>query len=1195
MSHKNVNIKQEILNLSNKKFKVIYPGKFIGQHQITELYLCYNEIESIEKKAFIELHNLISLNLNNNEIKSIEKDAFVELKNLKELCLNNNKLNHVHKDWFIDKGLLTGLYLNNNEIKSIEKDAFVELKNLISLDLSNNTLKYIDKDLFIYLYRSVSLSLGNNEIESIDKDAFIELHNLLSLDLSNNKLKEVHKDWFIGKRQLTRLSLGNNEIESIDNDAFVELENLESLFLSNNKLKYVDKDWFNKCLCLRKLVFVNNFISNFSYNRSDNKCFENLKFFDVHGNCFYSFPVGFLSNTVYIKKARFFDKSVVFNFNFSNLSELTIETISKHNQFSWESNNIRAIFNAGCLSEVRFKSQFRNFFNGIQWANIPKDYAVVIGINGTGKTSVLCLVEHVCKDYIKNNKESIVSCRYFSSAHYPSKFLIKNKTLNNFLTREFEFKKHFIDYFYKYMDSFNALDYLYFIVLIGLQNKINDFINRDFKKYNFKNDKLNKAVRTVDSFLNKYWRLEGKVDNVDLLVKEFYSLLKKVGKKIEDYLNVNDKIELSPGENLIILLSFWSIHAEHIKFNPQDIETAENKIKILLLDEPDVHMHPRLIKSFMNILNSRDLNYLGVQVIITTHNVITVNFTPKEHLFEIKYENDAHIVQNVSSHRSAFLSLTDELVPAFNHKLTKIVFVESEDDMKFYNLIFNQLSKFQMLHEIVEINLHFIPIGNRQSTVKSIVKDYLENSKSGDLDDFIYGIVDKDNDKNKEQCNIEVLNRYAIENYIFDPIYLFFYFKEKHKSEFLNLGIFKNKPKELLEKSTIEFKKYHLQLIVNFIEKHIEEFLNLEINKSQVKELLEKNNNELIKNQMPLIVDFIEKHKEEFINFEINKNEVKELMGKNNNELIKNQMQLIFDFLEKHIEEFLNLEINKKKIKELMEKNNNDLIKNQNYLQSIVDIFTAIIVKRDEIKNEIEKIEFITSNNKIISLDYHEKFIDKQGHDLEANTLKRIFNKIMPSKVDMFEFLKTFEIFFVPIELISIFESILFYKSNEYQLDVLKFLYEKPRNENVKALASKCIQPLYVIEMLRNDLERAKKIFKNLKKNNLNKDDISDYQRLESTYESYSEKDYTPDNVNKKQFLDKDIVNLFSRILDKKSFVDGSIENYEHIHILCDLLKEYERKIEKDRLVERKNALIQSIMEEIRKIKIEFDKGKELC
>ena len=132
------------------------------------------------------------------------------------------------------------------------------------------------------------------------------------------------------------------------------------------------------------------------------------------------------------------------------------------------------------------------------------------------------------------------------------------------------------------------------------------------------------------------------------------------------------------------------------------------------------------------------------------------------------------------------------------------------------------------------------------------------------------------------------------------------------------------------------------------------------------------------------------------------------------------------------------------------------------------------------------------------------------------------------------------------------------------------------------------MRPLYEIEILRNDFEKAKKIFD--KKNNLSKDDITEYERLKNKYEKYSEKDYLAFDVKKtdKQFLIKDIINLFNRILNKEIFIDGTIENYESV--INDLLKEYERKIEKenekDAFVKKKSKFIQAIKDKISKINI---------
>ena len=187
---------------------------------------------------------------------------------------------------------------------------------------------------------------------------------------------------------------------------------------------------------------------------------------------------------------------------------------------------------------------------------------------------------------------------------------------------------------------------------------------------------------------------------------------KDFGDKIENFIEKSkDKkdFELSPGEKLIILSNFWKINAEHFKNNPPRVENAYNKNKILLLDEVDAHMHPRLIRDFMDILKNGDIHYLGFQVFMTTHNPITVTFTPKENLFEMKYENDRYSIEKVNFRRHGLKALTDDLVPNFNYKPIKIVYVEGMDDLKFYNFIYNRSFEDNLLDEDVdELQLKFM-------------------------------------------------------------------------------------------------------------------------------------------------------------------------------------------------------------------------------------------------------------------------------------------------------------------------------------------------------------------------------------------------------------------------------------------------------------------------------------------------------
>ena len=497
-------------------------------------------------------------------------------------------------------------------------------------------------------------------------------------------------------------------------------------------------------------------------------------------------------------------------------------------------------------------------------------------------------------------------------------------------------------------------------------------------------------------------------------------------------------------------------------------------------------MHPRLIKNFMNILNSGDLNYLGIQVFLTTHNVITVNFTPKEHLFEIKNENGSHSIQNVSSHRNAFLSLTDELVPVYNHKLTKIIYVEDKDDIKFYNLIFNKLSKWQMLKESVEISLNFIPAEGKTKVIK-IVKDFLENSKSGDLDDLIYGIVDKDKDENEEKCNIEVLNRYSFENYLFDPIYLFFYFKEKHAEKF----------QEIMFKT-------------------LQDDTNKDYEKKDVENLMQKSNYEIIKDQ--------------------------------------NDMQLIINLFISPIENAVNCDLQK--------------------------IESSIL---QEYKSSIKQYE-------TIKVKYPIKFIYKKGHDFEERTLRRIFGDIMPSKDDILKFLDEFDFFIVSTDLVLVFDNILFYKSCEFRLNVLEFLYQKAETEDMKSIIKACSQPLYAIQLLRSFSEKAKEL---VGKSGNTKDDkqndllIGDFDNFKNIGREFNVQ------ATDKQFLIKDIVNLFEGILDKKQISDASFkfEDPDFQKHMLDLLKEYkENKKEEEKLSYRKNKLTAEIKKKIKKISKSFGK-----
>ena len=86
--------------------------------------------------------------------------------------------------------------------------------------------------------------------------------------------------------------------------------------------------------------------------------------------------------------------------------------------------------------------------------------------------------------------------------------------------------------------------------------------------------------------------------------------------------------DLSDGEKVILNRLLWDFDLK---------EKTENVL--FLYDEPDSHLHPTLVKSVIDSL--KRLTEIGVQVIITTQNPITLTFiNEEEDLFVMDYSKE---------------------------------------------------------------------------------------------------------------------------------------------------------------------------------------------------------------------------------------------------------------------------------------------------------------------------------------------------------------------------------------------------------------------------------------------------------------------------------------------------------------------------------------------------------------------------
>ena len=140
--------------------------------------------------------------------------------------------------------------------------------------------------------------------------------------------------------------------------------------------------------------------------------------------------------------------------------------------------------------------------------------------------------------------------------------------------------------------------------------------------------------------------------------------------------------DLSSGEQQLISLVAWAHH-----------EVIAQNIKVLLLDEPDAHLHPSFCKIFVEIMDTYIVEGLGIQVIMTTHSPSTIAYAPEESIFVMKMPEESDPTSRVMKQTKekalsilsdGLMTITDDLVGVigeiFNNKENNLFIVEGEKD-----------------------------------------------------------------------------------------------------------------------------------------------------------------------------------------------------------------------------------------------------------------------------------------------------------------------------------------------------------------------------------------------------------------------------------------------------------------------------------------------------------------------------------
>jgi predicted ATPase len=218
--------------------------------------------------------------------------------------------------------------------------------------------------------------------------------------------------------------------------------------------------------------------------------------------------------------------------------------------------------------------------------------------------------------------------------------------------------------------------------------------------------------------------------------------------------------DLSSGEKVIIGLIMKLFTSEYYG---QSLAFPD----LLILDEPDAHLHPEMSKLLLEVLEETFVNKYGINVIISTHSPSTIALASENQIFQLT--NGANSALKKISKDEALKLLTGFLPTlSIDYKNHRQVFVESPTDVNYYQYLYNRHRNLNA----IPFNLYFISNSAGKGNCTQVYKIVQDIRKSGNTTS--YGIVDWDlTNKPEEYIYVHGMDeRYSVENFILDPIYL---------------------------------------------------------------------------------------------------------------------------------------------------------------------------------------------------------------------------------------------------------------------------------------------------------------------------------------------------------------------------------------------------------------------------------------
>lgn len=246
--------------------------------------------------------------------------------------------------------------------------------------------------------------------------------------------------------------------------------------------------------------------------------------------------------------------------------------------------------------------------------------------------------------------------------------------------------------------------------------------------------------------------------------------LKLVDKFTGTDISVND---LSSGEKVLMSLALAIYNSREGGARPE----------LLLLDEPDAPLHPEYSRLLIETVIETIVERTGVKVVMTTHSPATVAMAPDNSVFEIS--RDVKIPTMVSNSRAVAILTQGIGFLRVSYEKRRQIFVESKYDVIYFEKLFDALARKHMYsYQPVFMEPHS---GTSNCSDVMAIVDKLRLAGN----DLVWGIVDFDGE-NRSKDAILVLGenkRYAIENYLLDPIYVVLSLIRYRKATYLDFGV----------------------------------------------------------------------------------------------------------------------------------------------------------------------------------------------------------------------------------------------------------------------------------------------------------------------------------------------------------------------------------------------------------------------